>query len=158
MPNCTVVVKITFDCINLIKVTGSIGRRFGEELVHTQKAQSKWISRLFRCSSQSQNRKVKKWGRFGEEGGPDAQSCPIIPASTDQEHRGATVDFRDHEVRLAAFKNVVHELRLPLSNIGDLTDTILATKKDVLDTKTQAIVNAITNSLKRSLSHIHSYA
>ena len=158
MPNCTVVVKITFDCINLIKVTGSIGRRFGEELVHTQKAQSKWISRLFRCSSQSQNRKVKKWGRFGEEGGPDAQSCPIIPASTDQEHRGATVDFRDHEVRLAVFKNAVHELRLPLSNIGDLTDTILATKKDVLDTQTLADVTEIQNSVEGTLSVVDTIA
>ena len=60
--------------------------------------------------------------------------------------------------RLTLFKSAVHELRLPLSNIWDLADTILVTKKDILDAQTLADVTKIQNSAECVLSLVDTLA
>ncbi len=54
--------------------------------------------------------------------------------------------------RMELFKRVVHQVRSPLSNIFDLADAMIATKKDLLDEQTLEDILAIQDSAQRSLS------
>ncbi len=63
------------------------------------------------------------------------------------------MDLATSEInRVDLLKSAIHELRSPLAAIFDLTDTILATKSNILDEQTVADVTEIQSSAQRVLS------